>query len=188
MTTGNRFSFARRFIARAGEVTSQSTASNWCISVSAFSHLFVHPRTMYHYHSAPIILGVSRHLFSRGVTIWQKGFKTWEVAWWIGSGQMEGLASMGGIRGPPVLDFWGFILPHTTRLRRLAGSFNTCCNCTAQAEQQAQPSWLWDKLYLFATWFCGGQGPRAVVGEDACCLGGGAFFASSIQYRLSLSA
>lgn len=121
-----------------------------------------------------------------------KGFKALggrEVAWWIGSGEREELASTGGIRGHTGPWFFGFSSYRTRRVYGgFAGSLNTCCNCTAQAEQQAQPSWLWDKLYLFATWFCGGQGPQAVVGEDACCLGGGAFFASSIQYRSSLSA
>jgi hypothetical protein len=34
----------------------------------------------------------------------------------------------------------------------------TRCNCIAQAERQAQPSWLWDKTFYISTKILRGRG------------------------------
>jgi hypothetical protein len=74
---------------------------------------------------------------------------------------------MGGIRGHRSLVF-GF---SSYRTRRVYGGFCGLFNCTAQAEQQAQPPGLWEQtlpfrnLVLWWEW-----GSRGLVGY-ACCFG-----------------
>ena len=125
MTTGNRFSFARRYIARAGEVTSKHSEQMVYICFGVFAYIYPPPqctitiqRPSYLEFSA--ICSLKALIFGKKVSRFGKPAGSL-VVW---QRLEEGTGQHGRNKGTPVLGFRGFILPHTTRLRRLLRVFS----------------------------------------------------------------